>query len=82
MKRIAIISELALGNFNYGNRLQSYALNYYLNNKYESINAESLIFLNRNKKKRTKITYQTVINFLKRFQKGLQIVFKWFSNGL
>ena len=51
MKRIAIISELALGNFNYGNRLQSYALNYYLNNKYESINTESLIFLNRNKKK-------------------------------
>ena len=69
MKKIAIISELALNNFNYGNRLQAYALNYYLNNNYKNYNTESLVFTNSYKQKRTKITFQTLLNFLKRFKK-------------
>ena len=33
-KRIAVISELALHNVNYGNRLQAYALNDFLTKNY------------------------------------------------
>ena len=68
MKKIAIISELALDNFNYGNRLQTYAFNYYLNSNYKKYKTESLFFTNSCKQKRTKITFQTFLNFLKRFK--------------
>ncbi len=68
MKKIAIISELAMNNFNYGNRLQSFALNHYLNNHYKNYITESLVFSNGCKQKRTKITYQTFLNFFKKFK--------------
>lgn len=42
MKKIGIISELNLKNANYGNRLQAYALNKYLNTNYDC-KAESII---------------------------------------
>lgn len=69
MQKIAIISEPGINNFNYGNILQSYALNYYLNNNYQTIRAESLIFIDQNEKKRIRITFRTFLNFFKRFQK-------------
>lgn len=43
-KKIGIISELNLNNCNYGNRLQSYALNYYINKTYDrKYRAESIL---------------------------------------
>ena len=46
MKKIAIISLLNFVNTNYGNRLQSYALNNYINSTYREITAESIVIGN------------------------------------
>ena len=56
MKKIAIISELNLSNINYGNRLQAYALNEYLSEKYEEFNVYSLILKRKQKYKITKFS--------------------------
>ena len=42
-KKIAVISELALHNVNYGNRLQAYALNDFLTKNYHFFRVDSLI---------------------------------------
>lgn len=60
MKKIGIISELNLNNTNYGNRLQAFALNYYLNNNYKEYQAYSLYFNIYDIKKNTKL-YPTLI---------------------
>lgn len=52
MKKVGIISELTLSNANYGNRLQAYALNVYISNKYK-YDVTSLITDKINYKKRT-----------------------------
>ena len=54
MKKIGIISELNMKNVNYGNRLQAFALNYYLNKYYNEYKTESLVFKMYDKKKITK----------------------------
>lgn len=54
MKKIGIISELNMHNVNYGNRLQAYALNKYLNENYKNIKTESLYFSIYDKKKFSK----------------------------
>lgn len=54
MKKIGIISELNMHNVNYGNRLQAYALNKYLNENYKNTETESLYFGIYDKKKITK----------------------------
>lgn len=41
--KIGIITELSLATSNYGNHLQSYALNHYLNTRYENVDAETII---------------------------------------
>lgn len=69
MKKIGIISELRSNSFNYGSRLQSYALNYYLNKNYKNYETESLIFSNNSKRKRTQITYLSLFSLLKKFNK-------------
>ena len=43
-EKIGIITQLNLDNVNYGNRLQSFALNYYLNQNFTEFETESLIF--------------------------------------
>lgn len=53
MKKIGIISELNLENTNYGNRLQAYALNKYLNENFKEFVTESLYFKIYDKKKYT-----------------------------
>lgn len=64
--KIGIISELNMHNANYGNRLQAFALNYFINNNYNNNITESLIFNFYDKKKITKITprvyFQKIIN--------------------
>lgn len=42
-KKIAIITELSLNNLNYGNRIQAFALNYYLKKNYPGFNVETLL---------------------------------------
>lgn len=61
MKKIAIISELNLDNVNYGNRLQAYALNKYLNDNYKNFVTETLLANKITKKKRTKITLDLIV---------------------
>lgn len=46
MKKIGIISLFDFRNMNYGNKLQTYALNYYLRHHYPKYNVESLYFRN------------------------------------
>ena len=46
MKKIAIISLFDFRNINYGNKLQTYALNYYLRTNYKNYQIESLYFRN------------------------------------
>jgi hypothetical protein len=55
MKRIAIISQLNLDNVNYGNRLQAFALNYYLRNHYD-YEVRSIILNSKEKQKKTKFS--------------------------
>ncbi len=43
-KKIAIITELTLNNLNYGNRIQAFALNYYLKKNYPDYYVETLLF--------------------------------------
>lgn len=43
MNKIGIVSELNLNNFNYGNRLQSFALNHYINTNYKNVRAISIL---------------------------------------
>ena len=66
MKKIGIISELNLKNANYGNRLQAYALNKYLNTNYnckaESITLKGIYDVNEKTKK-----YH--FNFIKKIKK-------------
>ena len=66
MKKIAIISELNLDNVNYGNRLQAYALNKYVNDNYENFVTETLLANKITKKKRTKITFDLIIKLKNR----------------
>ena len=42
-KKIGIVSQLRWDDCNYGSKLQAYALNYYINNNYSNIEADSLI---------------------------------------
>lgn len=69
MKKIGIVSELNLENVNYGNRLQSFALNYYLNKNYEDCKAESLLLRNYDK---PFITKHFFIEILKIFIKSIK----------
>ena len=69
--KVGIISELNTHNANYGNRLQAYALNNYLNTKYNNQNYtfESLYFNFYDKKKITKIYPNIIINkFIDKFK--------------
>ncbi len=52
--KIGIITCFDLKNVNFGNRLQTYALNAYLNNTFEDISAETLYFQSFKDFKRTK----------------------------
>ena len=42
-KKIAIITELTLNNLNYGNKIQAFALNYYLRKNYPDFHVETLL---------------------------------------
>ena len=66
MKKIGIISLFDISNMNYGNRLQTYALNKYLRNKFLTYDIESLYFCNikRNIKNNNRLTFY--INKIKR----------------
>lgn len=64
MKKIGIISELNMSNSNYGNRLQAYALNSYINNNFD-YRAESIYLEKYDKKKITKIYIMDYINRVK-----------------
>ena len=70
MKKIGIISELNLNNTNYGNRLQAFALNYYLNNNFNEYQTDSLYFNIYDVKKNTKLypslIVQKIIKKMKR----------------
>lgn len=44
MKKIGIIAQFNLKNVNYGNRLQAYALNFYLRKTYPQFDIETLYF--------------------------------------
>ena len=59
MKKIGIISLFDISNMNYGNRLQTYALNKYLRNKFLTYDIESLYFCNikRNIKNNNRLTF-------------------------
>lgn len=46
MRKVGIVSLFNLNNVNYGNRLQAYALNYYLGNNYTNLEVYSLLFSN------------------------------------
>ena len=48
--KIAITSEFRKKTVNYGNNLQAYALNHYLHIKYPSIEVDTLLFQNRQKR--------------------------------
>ena len=64
MKKIAIISELKMNNFNYGNRLQVYALNHYINNiDKKKIKCDTIVFSNSFKRK---ITCSPILFILKK----------------
>ena len=43
MKKVGIISELKWNDCNYGSKLQSYALNNYINTNFDNVKAESII---------------------------------------
>lgn len=53
-KKIGIISCFDMNNVNFGNRLQACALNTYINNKFESCEAESIYFKGAKPFRRTK----------------------------
>lgn len=57
--KIGIITCFDLKNVNFGNRLQTYALNAYLNNTFEDISAETLYFQSFKDFKRTKMNLYT-----------------------
>lgn len=65
MKKIGIISELNLKNTNYGNRLQSYALNHYLNENYKEFISKSIIFNFNDIVHRTKLYPGNIIKKIK-----------------
>lgn len=69
MKKIGIVSELNTDNVNYGNRLQSYALNYYINKNFDNSQAESLMFDQYDK---SKITNNWVIEIPKGILKKIK----------
>ena len=52
MKKVGIISELNMDNVNYGNKLQAFALNNYLNNTFKC-EAEAIIIDNKLDAKKT-----------------------------
>lgn len=55
-RKVAIISELALYNVNYGNRLQAFALNRYLSNNFRCTHVDSLILSNFRRREQNKYT--------------------------
>ena len=76
--KIAIISELALHNVNYGNRLQAFALNSYLSNNFRCAHVDSLILNNfrwREQNKYTsinKVLFRKIINkIIKKLRKNV-----------
>ncbi len=82
MKKIGIISELTISNsVNYGNKIQGYALNKYLNDNFSEYDTYSIILSKNQKMLFTKFymppfLYDMFINlklFLKRFKKNRTI---------
>lgn len=63
MKKIAIITELNRETTNYGNRLQAFALNKFLNSHYTNVLAETVLF--NEEFKFTKISMDIIINKIK-----------------
>ena len=70
-KKIAVISELALHNVNYGNRLQAYALNDFLSKNYHFFRVDSLILKDFRRFKQFKYTKICVVLFEKIFKKAI-----------
>ena len=76
MKKIGIISELNMDNVNYGNKLQAFALNRYLNNTFKC-EAESIIIDNKlDAKKSTLKGVHKYTNKVKKIPKKLKETFK------
>ena len=71
MKKIAIITELSLNSTNYGNNIQAYALNKYLRNKYPDYSVQTILL-----KKGTGREITSIIYYIKRITKKIQIVLK------
>lgn len=75
MKKIGIISELNMDNVNYGNKLQAFALNNYLNNTFKC-EAESIIIDNKlDAKKSTLKGLHKYANKAKKIPKKIKEVF-------
>ncbi|MBR4909259.1 MAG: polysaccharide pyruvyl transferase family protein [Acidaminococcaceae bacterium] len=69
-KRIAIITELTLNNLNYGNRIQAFALNYYLRKNHPEFSVETLLLRNKTGREVTSWLYN-----LERTRKRLSDIF-------
>ena len=75
MKKVGIISELNMDNVNYGNKLQAFALNNYLNNTFKC-EAESIIIDNKlDAKKSTLKGLHKYANKAKKIPKKVKEVF-------
>lgn len=59
-KRIGILTQITYKSVNYGNYLQSFALNNYINNNYPHVTAETLLL-----KEETGFKYTTIKSFLR-----------------
>lgn len=76
-KKIGIITELSLYTVNYGNHIQAYALNYYLNTHYSNVDAETILL-----KRNTGRKYTSIVSLIKRAKLKIRKVIYYKSHKI